>query len=158
MIIWIIDTIISGFLMCSYLANFTYPNVREAYPLSSFNKPHIVGKKDVIPKYDRLKFMFSKETLGGFVLVVFLCLAFYVIAGGIIEEIINKISDDHRIIFTKYRNYTTIIFFIFLYISTNWVIINIHFNSIYNDKEQKAIDEFRKENERKYVAWKNENP
>ena len=133
MIYWMVITFFAGIFLSMLLAKLSYDDILEEYPRSKYVTPVNHNNKKLFHNYDILKYLINKKRLPTCLTALLFSIIVYLIMGPGIVAMANHFKEISIIAFTKERNYISLAFFIFLYFSTNLIIIVTHFSSMRED-------------------------
>lgn len=85
MLVWILVTLLVVILSCPLLSSLSYSKIREVYPKSILYNKHEFGKRDLIPKNEKLKYLLKQDTLIACIAFVMAVFAVYYLIGWAID-------------------------------------------------------------------------
>ena len=154
MLIWAASTIIVGFVVCYLMVIITYDPIKSFYPRTnyldigekinegkSYTEINRLNYNFLVPKFSKIRFLATKEGWVYVLLSAGFGFAFYYMLSYILGWIAGLFSDDKITIYTDYRNWTTVILYIFISVLVPCVLIEAHFMEIKNNVKNKGLSE-----------------
>ena len=155
MLIWAASTIIVGFVVSYLMVILTCDSIKSFYPKTlyldlgekinegkSYTDINRLNYSFLVPKFSKIRFFVNTK---GWVYVFFNAgfgFMFYYILGSILGWIVGLFSEDKITIYTDYRNWTTVILYMFISVLVPCALIEAHFieikNIVKNNGLQKA--------------------
>jgi hypothetical protein len=140
MIGWIILIVIVWFIARSFFVPFIYSNIRNEYSWRSVeHTPHKMGRKDLFSKNEKWRYILSSETAGGCgAMLLATMFALYPLVWIGLSYLLEWISPKYRIYITYERTALTIILYALVYYLDVLLLLNIHFETLYKQKDDQG--------------------